>query len=1123
MVWRLDARGGLQIRAAHTAVARPSDPDPLGFPTAAAPFIDTAVIPAALDIRAQCREYGFEVTDADNVIIARSYTQITANPAMVRSVIGPPVLPLPATTSALNITVTAPGVDDRTYQADLRGLSSLAEIAQRLNAITPDLRAWAIPGTPELLHLETAGAGTSWGLRLDSLPLLLALGFDRTDMDLAEGTLTVSGRGTVANSQAVTHAEIGAALNRAVLAITGSTAVRALQVANEDPDIALRSLEGPVTIETEPASLRTALNVVETPTRTTLTPGSTLNADNSSIIVKIAGATAAVAHIWGDYAIVRGNVSVTTLGPAAVTTMLDLLRNSQISLAVDGAAARMLPTVPAALATIEEAIEFLAGQAPEAWIGIDLNGSVLFHSRDAGDGRSLSLDFSGFATGGTYPAGTVLGFEAAQLDENFAIGASGRGTVSRLGSVSWREVLNLLRAAADEGASPQTIYTAEVDSAPTPAIVRLTTNVFNWSLQQRVLGTGPNSVVFAPPGTPPPAPDDEETPPGNVLETSFPPAQAIDPGVFELTAVVTYPPQTVRALVAAQPARLPPIQMPTTLAVLNGSGFDLDVQGLGFRVVFSANTATTTATLAAQIERQTFWFVRARITGGGLLLETTGKGSALSLTVSDPTGGAAPAITGNPATGMTASGPLPISASGAGPVTDMNTVTPNEFRAILERAYISQAGDEARYSTRELDFRAYEAVGTAPSFATIRSNRGGCISHLDTVIDLAPSLGLSRSFERAPALRAAVVLPAFDGQKTLSGTLHIQFNDNTGSADLDPPAVVSVTFPSDDYAPADVARLIHNEIFARGFGQAGAYPDGTVVIETHVPGLAGTVRIPAPGTATSDPDQSLFRDLFGDTTERFERGWPGIGFGSVRHGLRSLPGNARGAAVWVFSAGPVSTAPIGVSTGASLAALRTQIDDALAAAPGGRIGLCALGTDGTLYVESGPVPLTLAIDGQPWAVRLRERPGETPELKEEPAVGFRLTHVPRTIRYARDRFGNLVESEFEDAQWVRLPAARDTGMPVGSLWFPSGFYWTAIRADASKTTDYDDTGRMIISGGVHPDDASRFFVHRARYWMGLDHWDGRENGGTLHIGQMLRIVRRSTGEFMLEVLWAVTP
>ncbi|MEX2262663.1 MAG: hypothetical protein WD696_11970 [Bryobacteraceae bacterium] len=1101
IVWRLEAAAPLRIQATHVDVAQ--SPDPLGLPTAAATSIDTVLLATETDLGSQCREYLFEILAENDDVLARSRMQIAASPAILRTISAPFLLPAGVTPTLLNVTVIAPGAPERTYPIELAGLRNLEDLAQRITDATPDLRAWTVRVGGIQLHVETAGAGKAWGLRIDNLPLLLALGFSRTGMDLSAGTLSVSGSGTVANGRAVTHTEIRDAFGRVVASLTG-VAARLVRVAVDGAGIALSSTGGPVTIETEPSSLRAALNVTEAAAQTTLAPGGPLNVDHGSIIVKVGATTRAVAHIWGAHAFVRGNLNVAALAPADLTAMLTLLSTASILIEVDGLP-HAPPPVPASTATIEEAIQFLAGHVPRAWIGI-VGGVVVFESRRAGTDSEIVVDFSNFASGGTYPAGTVLGFEVGQLNDAFAIGDEGAGSVERTDNIpvlgSSSSLFDLLRQAAIQTAAPQAIYDVELEPG-TPAIVRLRAHLNSARLRYVQAPIGPNSIAFVRPAG---AVDQ------SVLEAQVPAGIDLgEPGVFQLTADVGIRDRVVTALIAARPARLPALVLPTAMSVLNLRGFRLTVGADVFAVVFSANAATTPAEIASQVERQCAWAVRARIDGTNLIVETRAIGSGKELTLDVPTGSTPNAITGNSATGFTAPSALPIDAAGDGPVSALDAVAPDELQGILLRAHISDAAgdDSAVFARAAINSSGYDAVDTSatPTFLSIASNRIGCTSRVNPVVNLSEALALGPVLPHGPACRASIALPAFLDEKTLNGNLHIEFNDNAGAADLPPAVVIAVNFPNGGYNAREVARRIHEALFDLDIGQAAAYPDGTVVIETSVPGLAGTVRIPAPGTATAGNDRTVLESLLGSTEPVIVRGWPGIGFGTVRDGLRSVRSDARSDAEWVFTVGGTtrSTTPIPVTSGQTLSDIQSTVDSALASVPDGRIGICALGPDGTLYVEAGPTPLVLSINGTPWPVRVPQRPGETPELQEEPALGWRQTFQARTVRYARDRFGSRNEDEFDDAQWVRLPADAN-GITAASLFFPRGIYWTAARAHAAATTGYDASGEMIVSAGVDPNDDTQVFVHRARYWIDL---------GT---GVLLRVVRHSSGEFRLEIV-----
>jgi len=1137
LAWRLQTQEGFRLE--HISRPANDSTDPLGLTTASPGSIQTRAVGPTVDLGVQCRQYDFVVKDSRDTRVARSSTQIAGAPAIART-LNAASLPLKITPPVLTITVTDPDATTRAYAMDLAGFTTLDEIAQRIDQTTPALRAWVArsPGIgTDLLHLETAGAGSGFSMKFDNAPLLAALGFDPLLIDWATATMTAKGHGTVANTRAVTPQELRAALQRAVDCATGllvqsggTVSQQIVQVGAEGANLALSSLEGAVTIETSPPGLRDLLKVAETPTKTTMAPGATFRAENGAIIVKVAGRTVAAAALWGDQATVRANQDLTGLSAIDETAMLTLLKNYPISLWVDGSAT-LLPLVPAGVMTLSDAVEFLAAQVPKVWIGLPGRRFVV-ESRDTGAAHSITLDFNAFRAGGDYPAFTILGFDQSQFVSagNWSVSGTGRGSVQHMealptlssgGSASssglFSSLEELLTHACQTGGAPQAVYNAEVAvSTATGRLLRLRTNNYGdttashvtvWTLKQAPPPSpnlGPGSIRFS-------APDGRET--GPILEAACPTAQAMEPGIFEMTATVDHVERPVWALLAAQPARLPEIKMPSSAAVLNGKGFDLTINGAKFSVTFTAPAGTTAANIAAQIERQCQWTVRARAAGDALTIESVDCGNSRNLILAGPSGALPNAVTDNITTGFTSDRALPLQETGAGAVGSLGAVTADEFKELLLHAYIAAnpAADSSYRDTANCNWRAYEITQTASQSLKIRSGRDGCMSSVIPVIDFAPSLSLRRDLERAPAARAAVALPPLTGSKNLTGTLTFQFNDNPGLAGAPVAVNVPVTFPAGSYDAREVARRIHDELFGRGIGQAAAYPDGTVVIETRTPGLTGTVRVPAPGTGTSGADQSLLRELIGAASELFARGWPGVadrgaGMG-LKPGFRSRPGPARTATKWKFEANTRGTSTIEISAGQGLTEIQRKVDEALAAVPAGRIGWCVLGPDETLYIEATGSALSLLVDGNPLAVKQPEKPGDTPERAEEPALGLRKTDEIRTLRFARDRIGRGRAEDVADAGWLRVPATSD-GIPHSTLLaFPYGCYWIAVRPDAAKTRDYDATGDMVISGGQDPHSLDSHFVHRARYWVSFDG------------GQPLRIVKTSSGEFLLEVLW----
>ena len=645
---------------------------------------------------------------------------------------------------------------------------------------------------------------------------------------------------------------------------------------------------------------------------------------------------------------------------------------------------------------------------------------------------------------------------------------------------------------------------------------------------------------------------------GTLLETNFSLTPPVRPG--ELSLEVTEPglipgttiTRSVIALIAGAPARLTPLIFPATLSVLNGKGFDIVLTNTAGPITYHVQFTgiSTQHQAAAQVEQQCQWQVRANIDSGTLIIETVGAGSVFALTLRSPA--VTPtAVTNSGTSGFVAGSvaspvSLPLSGRGGGSVPDMDNIEARHYKDTLLDGFISETTvtDNTNRSDRQLDWGVYIIRrDTPPDYFTLASQRNGCMSSLEPIVYAMKGLVLNRDMERAPAIHGSVLL-SLPEVSTLDSdtfnlatdaTLSIELNNNGTIEDLPVRTVVDVSFSSGNYSARDVARRIHEELFIRGAGRAAAYPDGQVVVETAVPGLAGSVTIPTPGTATGGADQTLLQKLIGTTNLVNARGWPGVGFGNpgdvLRHGYRSKNvANAQAGAQWLFSDG-TATATVNITSGQSLQDIQRAVDSALAAPIGGtgRIGLCLLSVDDTLYIEATGATLTLqvVVNGNTLATidPGDHEPGGTPERAEEPAVGLRRTHEIRTFLLRRDYVGDGDGGEVDDLGWIRtpafansLPAAFDDqkGSPAWNLSLPLGRYLMAVRADAAKTRDYHESGEMVISGNTHPDGSQRHFIHQVRYWMRFD------NAAPLGIGQIVRDVG-GTGvtHYVADFLWSV--
>jgi hypothetical protein len=145
-----------------------------------------------------------------------------------------------------------------------------------------------------------------------------------------------------------------------------------------------------------------------------------------------------------------------------------------------------------------------------------------------------------------------------------------------------------------------------------------------------------------------------------------------------------------------------------------------------------------------------------------------------------------------------------------------------------------------------------------------------------------------------------------------------------------------------------------------------------------------------------------------------------------------------------------------------------------------------------LYIEAvgGNSLFLVQVDGQPRESTLLPsavtpaRVGQGFELPVEVGLGLRRTNTLRTVRYIRDTTGAGAIDDMHDFGWVRTPTNAQ-GQPAAFPFWPPGRYLLAVRAEAAQLGDYDGGGDMVISHGQDVDDASRGFVRRARYWVGL--------------------------------------
>lgn len=1106
-------------------------PDPLGFAPAPPASVQSGTLAGPVNLGGHGRHYAFTVRDAGLRTVAVGHAQLAAEPAIARAVRRAQLPPPGAPTLVLE--VVEPGGAVRTANVDLSGAADADDIAERINTAVPHVRAWVaeIPealGAPTLdrrLHIETVGGGNAWRLRFGDLQTAAALGFP---LDTIDGDRVVfSGRGTVADGAAATLDEIEAALNEAVQSATGSflpTGGTRVSVSVVAGRIELRSGEGQVDLETEPPSLLAMLSAVVQPNVTTIGPSPPvpIALDSGRVLLRAGGRGLAAVEIFGAPAEIRANdpIPVAQATPGADDPFLknlELLKLHRIILRIN-TTLRLLPLVPDAVATLEDAVEFLAGASDPAagwngddwWIGLVDDAPpagalrCVIQTIRRGSNASIAIDFANFGT--DFPSFGILGFTATLTSD------LGVGNLPDLDAVPVTGAVNslqqLFRQAALRGGSRQAVYTASDDAGT----LRLRANLETVTLQQMSLVGQPGGVVLA---AVPPA-----VLPSPLIEAAYAGLRAIEPGVMEIESDevpgAAPNPRRVRSLFHGEPARLRDLLLPAALPVLNGRALRLRVGADVAQHPIVADAATTPLSLGRQLERKFGWRIRVRLRTGPsrFEIETVDRGGNAALELLAAV--AAPdAVTGNAATGFVPPAPLPILAAGNGSAGSLLGVDAATYARILQNGMIAERTDidqvdggrpvgvnGSAYDAPEVD-RTDTTLPVRPLnriYARLLSQRTGGASSVVLLplrdaagaVTLAgsPVFDFERSLERAPAVRAALRIPPF-ARRPLSGRLHIQLNENGGGAGLPPGQTIVVDVPAREYEPADLARLIHNSLFDGGAGAAQVYADGSIMVETGAAGLAGTVRIPAAGTPAAGVDRDLVNALLPAGSPDFVRGWPSAGRtppGNVLFpGFRSRAGAATGGASWVFADGVGRSATIAVAAGDTLDAIATALDAALAngvdptnAIPPARIGHAALGGDGALYVEGFDAGFTFVT---PPSVNEPTRLGRSPERAEEPAVGWRRTHEARTTRIVRDRNGHGVLAEHDDLGWVRLPASNQTGDLRPFLGMPAGRYLAAVRTDAAKTHGYDAESEMIAFATTDPADPERHLVLSARYWL----------------------------------------
>ncbi len=1114
--WTLEAPSGFDMKVDVSPTA-----DPLGFANPGGDLrrMVSAELNLPLSVDFKAINYVFSIFHEGRATVAATgRMQLSSGPAIARATADRTALFIPDP-SVLSITViepTSPNDErERTFSIDLKNSRTIDDVAQRITSEAPLVNAWVVQkGTDRLLHLETVGTGAGWKLRFGPTKLLYALGFEQRHFDWSADRMEVAGGGTVRNGAGVTQAEITALINDMIATVTG---ISDNPDATVDPttlfarldgnDIVCSSLAGSVSIETRPPEMLSKLNASATDGDLRLT-GLVFALDTGDILVRAGTKLLGVVHCDAERAGIRASLPLPTEA-AAVANMTNLLKAPH-SIVFSSGSATVNLSLPDAITTLDDAIEFYAANAPACSFTKDASGHLVISSRVRGSSSSVGISFASWTDLTSYPADTILGFTHADVGggtsaASWKVEAAGRGLFGSIESVNANDLLMQIRSSADHGAGIQGYYDVEVSGVGASQSVVLRGRGSNVRLRQQT--TPPDGISFK----------DSTGVAGNwdqAITAPYPGTLDLTGEIVNLEVEVDGTGRNAHVLLWGHPARFP-LTLPTHPADLDGKALVIETGKKdssnsiawdpAMNVTFSTASSTGFDEAAAQIERACQWKVRCSLTATALIIETVAEGWASALRVSAPAGSTS-AITGDPASGFTVSGSP--EAYGAGSVPLVDEVKAADYRDLLKLAFIEDAAnsDAAEIGGRSFDWSAYYCDDSVRTHAFMKSKRNGCISSVAPLVDSTKSFGWKKEFQRAPAIFASVALPPISGTINISGALSILFNQNEGGEDLPNAQVVDIHFPAKPggYSAADIASRLNEELLSRGAGQAGAYPDGTVVIESAVPGINGYVCVPAPSTGGGS-NAALISALLGAGPNPLRgRGWPGIPaaeLGDLTPGFRSKPGNAAVDAIWRFSDG-TRNVTVNVAKNDTLAQVRDKCENVFQpTTSAGRMASCQINEeDQCLYIEAAGATLNLVVEaaGRTLDVIDPSLPGQTPEREEEPACGLRRTNETRTWYFCRDRFDRGKYADMDESKWVRATAVMraltgspsdPAGQPGGNLQIPGGRYWMAVRPDAAKTTNYNADADMIISATslpINPSDPSAgnyVIVHRARYWV----------------------------------------
>jgi hypothetical protein len=979
------------------------------------------------------RAFGYTIALSDPGtpdVSGRSHVLLSASPAELRAVRAIGVLPLVGTVN-LRIALTMPG---RNVTADfaLGGLSELArgeqgvtvadqvdlglQLIDRIQRELPMLDAWLLAdaNVPSLLCLQTRGAGTGWRIRLEGETALVALGFDPAK--IVGGAIDATGGGDFVDEQHVTAAEVATAFAKAIPWTTfGQNAKYRVSHSGGIVTVEADGTPAPaITVRTEPASLLPELHSRTNGAKLEFDVRRPLDLGGGQIILERGGQAAAVVFVQGQRGRVVAPQPLPATGSADETSELNLLKHlnaNDVTVTIDTVHATALRSIPAGVTSLEAAVVELAKQVPAARFTIAAGRQLRVESRTRGSASKVELRFAAGLFARTH--GSLLGFTAN-------ITGTGDGRFPDLGKVQAADLVAALNDVRDEAIVAQNLMTSEFNATTNVARLRTSdpsANLIHTHPIQLLNGT---NLHFAPGFSP-------------VVDLNWPAPAAL---VSTVARVLWRQTAAIGGTSVERRVHVPlwggPAQLQFKVAASSPSAFGsrrlaLTLQTRNFDVDFV--NPRTWAEVGRQIEAASGGELFARVferptvdpAGTERILELAsvmeGTEARLVLRVASGASDARERLSG------LAAGP--IEARGRGSVPRMDRVDGPALAAAFGHSWTSE---ESGLLPSDIDMPTawrsrYDAKADAPVLR-VRSRRLGCMSTVTGEHGHA-AFAFERSLQRGPAVRAAAVIPP-GGPVVLASpaTLAIVFDDNGTGPDVAPPRRVTVEMAAKTWQRDELAAHIHAAVFGPGVGMAGAFPDGSIVVETMTWGLAGSVTLPADGSSGLGP--------LGLGVTQTRRGWAGSGVFESHEGFRTAanlspiapaaPGTVNQANTpyvpvrgwraahrqpsagieWVFRDGPpnmpgvFSSPRLTLQAGWSPEQLVNEVDRALASATrppptgGGpttqRIGFAKLGSDNALHIETRSRVLMLEVKPSSGAVCVLGHP-DGPDPTDLPAVG----------------------------------------------------------------------------------------------------------------------------------------